>query len=222
MKKEIVNRKSGPHGSLRSESREVRQPSPQPNQGEVVNMYLDRLRAAVSGNRDCRKKTEGAPEQRWPARGFAGKAAIAPVVIADPIGVWWGLRSSADGKGPGLPVLVLGGDYADAPLEASAGEIVARMLVEERLSAVLDLSKFRKNEQTQFMTAFAERLYHDNREALHLMLDEADAFAPQKPYKGQERLLGAIEDLVRRGRVRKAFFCRCSSRSTRRRLPARI
>lgn len=130
------------------------------------------------------------------------KAAIAPVVIADPIGVWWGLRSSADGKGPGLPVLVLGGDYGDAPLEATAGEIVARMLVEERLSAVLDLSKFRKNEQTQFMTAFAERLYHQNREALHLMLDEADAFAPQKPYKGQERLLGAIEDLVRRGRAR--------------------
>lgn len=130
------------------------------------------------------------------------KAAIAPVVIADPIGVWWGLRSSADGKGPGLPVLVLGGDYGDAPLEATAGEIVARMLVEERLSAVIDLSKFRKNEQTQFMTAFAERLYHQNREALHLMLDEADAFAPQKPYKGQERLLGAIEDLVRRGRAR--------------------
>lgn len=130
------------------------------------------------------------------------KAAAAPVLIADPIGVWWGLRSAADGKGPGLPILVLGGDYGDAPLEAGAGEIVARMLVEERLSAVLDLSKFRKNEQTQFMTAFAERLYHDNREALHLMLDEADAFAPQKPYKGQERLLGAIEDLVRRGRAR--------------------
>ncbi len=130
------------------------------------------------------------------------KAAIAPVIVADPVGVWWGLRSSADGNSPGLPILVLGGDRGDAPLDAGSGEIVARMLVEERLSAVLDLSRFRKNEQTQFMTAFAERLYHDNREALHLMLDEADAFAPQKPYKGQERLLGAIEDLVRRGRAR--------------------
>ena len=130
------------------------------------------------------------------------KAAIAPVIVADPVGVWWGLRSSSDGKGPGLPILILGGDYGDAPLEAGAGEIVARMLVEERLSAVLDLSKFRKNEQTTFMTAFAETLYHLNRQPLHLMLDEADAFAPQKPYKGQERLLGAIEDLVRRGRAR--------------------
>jgi hypothetical protein len=130
------------------------------------------------------------------------KAAAAPIAVVDPIGVWWGLRSSADGRGPGLPILVLGGEYADAPLDVGAGEIVARMLVEERLSAVLDLSQFRKNEQTRFMTDFAERLYHSNREALHLFLDEADAFAPQKPFKGQERLLGAIEDIVRRGRAR--------------------
>lgn len=52
------------------------------------------------------------------------------------------------------------------------------------------------------MTDFAERLYHKNRQPLHLVLDEADAFAPQRPMKGQERLLGAIEDLVRRGRAR--------------------
>lgn len=130
------------------------------------------------------------------------KANIAPVVIADPIGVWWGLRSSADGKAGGLPVLILGGDYADAPLETGSGELVARMVVEERLSVVLDLSKFRKGEAVQFMTAFSETLYHRNREPLHLMLDEADAFAPQRPMPGEQRLLGAVEDLVRRGRAR--------------------
>ena len=27
------------------------------------------------------------------------------VVVFDPVGVWWGLRASADGKGPGLPIL---------------------------------------------------------------------------------------------------------------------
>jgi hypothetical protein len=66
----------------------------------------------------------------------------------------------------------------------------------------LDLSHCRKSEQTRFMTDFAERLYHKNREPLHLVLDEAGAFAPQRPLKGQERLLGAVEDLVRRGRAR--------------------
>lgn len=124
------------------------------------------------------------------------------VCVVDPVGVFWGLRAGADGKGPGLPIVVLGGDHADAPLEVTAGELMATLVVDERLSVVLDLSRFRKGEQTRFMTDFAERLYHHNRAPLHLVLDEADAFAPQRPQRGQERLLGAIEDLVRRGRAR--------------------
>jgi hypothetical protein len=32
-----------------------------------------------------------------------------------------------------------------------------------------------------------------------LLIDEADAIAPQKPQKGEERMLGAAEDIVRRG-----------------------
>jgi hypothetical protein len=52
------------------------------------------------------------------------------------------------------------------------------------------------------MTDFAETLYHKNRDPLMLVVDEADAYAPQRPQKGEERLLGAMEDLVRRGRAR--------------------
>lgn len=123
-------------------------------------------------------------------------------VIVDPIGVWWGLRSSADGKAPGLPIAIFGGDHADVPLEATGGKLVADLVVDERLSCVLDLSLLRKGQQATFMTDFAETLYHRNRAPLQLILDEADAFAPQKPMRGAERLLGAIEDLVRRGRAR--------------------
>jgi hypothetical protein len=123
-------------------------------------------------------------------------------VVADPVGVCWGLRSSADGKAAGFPIVVLGGEHADVPLEATAGETVADFIIESGQSAVLDLSLFRKGEQTRFMTDFSERLYHKNRRPLHLLLDEADAFAPQKPMRGQERMLGAVEDLVRRGRAR--------------------
>lgn len=129
-------------------------------------------------------------------------AAHLPVVVVDPIGVCWGLRSSADGEGPGLPIVVMGGDHGDVPLEVTSGEIIADFVIDSGQSAVLDLSLFRKGEQVRFMTDFAERLYHKNRQPLHLVLDEADAFAPQRPMKGQERMLGAIEDLVRRGRAR--------------------
>jgi uncharacterized protein len=124
------------------------------------------------------------------------------VVVADPVGVWWGLRASANGQQEGLPIMIIGGEHGDVPLEVGAGEIIADVVVDEGLSVVLDLSHLRKGEQTRFMMEFAERLYHKNRQPLHLVLDEADAFAPQRPMKGQERLLGAIEDLVRRGRAR--------------------
>jgi len=124
------------------------------------------------------------------------------LMVVDPVGVWWGLRSSADGQCEGLPIVIMGGEHGDLPLDVGAGELIADAVVEEGLSVVLDLSSFRKSEQTRFMTEFAERLYHKNRQPLHLVLDEADAFAPQRPMKGQERLLGAIEDLVRRGRAR--------------------
>ena len=52
------------------------------------------------------------------------------------------------------------------------------------------------------MAAFSEALYEANEEPLHLVLDEADLWAPQRPIKGWEGLLGHIEEIVRRGRVR--------------------
>ena len=129
------------------------------------------------------------------------KAGLQTVVV-DPVGVTWGLRVAASGKGAGLPIVILGGDHGDLPLTSTAGELVADLVVDERLSAVLDLSLLRKGEQSRFVMDFAERLYHRNRAPVHLVLDEADAFAAQRPLPGQQRLLGAVEDLVRRGRAR--------------------
>ena len=124
------------------------------------------------------------------------------VVVADPVGVWWGLRSSADGTGPGLPIAILGGDHADAPLSPEAGAAAADLAAKERLSLVLDLSHFTPPEQTRFMTLFAERLYRTNRRPLHLVLDEADQFVPQVPEAGQQPLLWAMNRIVRLGRAR--------------------
>lgn len=124
------------------------------------------------------------------------------VVVADPVGVWWGLRSAADGLGAGLPIVILGGDHGDAPLLPDAGTAVADLAAEERYSLVLDLSLFTPPEQTRFMTAFAERLYRVNRLPLHLVLDEADQFTPQVPEAGQQPLLWAMNRIVRLGRAR--------------------
>ncbi len=139
--------------------------------------------------------------------------AVLPVVVIDPVGVWWGLRASADGKGPGLPIVIAGGDHADVPITPGGGEAVARLVVEENLSLVIDLSLLRKHERIHFMTDFAETLYHLNRTARHLVLDEADAFAPQRPMQGEQRMLGAMEDIVRRGRAHGLGVTLISQRS---------
>lgn len=124
------------------------------------------------------------------------------IVVCDPVGVWYGLRSSADGKREGFSVVVFGGEHGDVPLEETAGEVVASAIIEHGFSAIIDLSLLRKGAQVRFMTDFAETLYRLNRKPLHLFVDEADAFAPQRPMPGEQRLLGAFEDIVRRGRAR--------------------
>jgi len=53
-----------------------------------------------------------------------------------------------------------------------------------------------------FMTAFTEALYDSNTEPLHLVLDEADLWAPQRVPPDGYDLLGRVEEIVRRGRMR--------------------
>lgn len=127
------------------------------------------------------------------------------VVILDPLDSWWGLRASADGTQPGLPIVVCGGSHGDVPLTADAGAVLADLVVDERISAILSLRHLSKADQRRVVTAFCERLYARKGEVgqqapLQVILDEADAFVPQRVYAGQERMVGAIDDLVRRGR----------------------
>lgn len=126
------------------------------------------------------------------------------IVIIDPKGDQWGIRSSADGKKPGFPVLILGGEHGDLPLEKSASEVVAKLIVEEQVNVLLDVSHFSKTDLAYFMAIFLENLYRlkaqeKYRTPMMLIVDEADAIAPQKPQANEARMLGAIDDIVRRG-----------------------
>lgn len=125
--------------------------------------------------------------------------ANAQVVILDPIGVWYGLRA---GKQP-FNIPVLGGAHGDIPLVKTAGPLIADVIIDRGTSAVLDVSSFRKNARKQFITQFAERFFQrkkTKRSAVHIVLEEAHVFAPQRVHHGGEEMLGAIEDIVRLGR----------------------
>lgn len=127
-----------------------------------------------------------------------------PIVVYDPTSAWWGLKSSADGKRPGFPVVIFGGEHADVPLEETAGETIAAVIIERRLPAILDCGLMRKGARIRFMTAFCEALYHRNREPLHFFIDEAQTVAPQnlKAMPEIARLVGALEDIILQGRRR--------------------
>ena len=53
-----------------------------------------------------------------------------------------------------------------------------------------------------FMTAFTGALHAANTEPLHLVLDKADLWAPQRAQPDGFDLLQRVEEIVRRGRIR--------------------
>ena len=140
-----------------------------------------------------------------------------PFVVLDPTGAWYGLRSTADGRHAGYPVIIIGGAHGDIPLEFSAGKLIAEFVVENPGYYVLDLSGSESDaEQDRFATAFAQRLYRlkdKHRDPLHLFVDEADSFAPQTPFPNQRPMLGAFEAIVRRGGIRGLGMTMITQRS---------
>lgn len=121
--------------------------------------------------------------------------------IIDPLDVWYGLRSSRDGKSYGLKVYIFGGSHADVPLESTGGELVARFIVENRVPTILSLKHLRKGEQTRFVTDYCEALYHLNKEPLFQVIDECARFIPQRVMPDMARCVGAVADLYSEGRA---------------------
>lgn len=123
-----------------------------------------------------------------------------PVVVLDPVDAWWGLKSSFDGKGPGFPIYIFGGPHGDLPLEPTAGVLIADMVAKEHVPLVLSMKMWGIGERARFVTDFAKRLLQVNQDPVMMVLEEADAFIPQRPAKGEEAMLGAMDRLVRWGR----------------------
>lgn len=122
------------------------------------------------------------------------------VLVLDPLSVWWGLKASADGKSAGYAIPVFGGPHADVPLHEGAGKIIGELIVTSGTSAVLDLGQMRKAEQARLVADLLDYLFTHNREPLWIVLEEADAFAPQQPMGDLTRVLGEVDRIARRGR----------------------
>ena len=127
----------------------------------------------------------------------------AQIVVIDPVGNWWGLRVASDGKSKGKDIYIAGGERGDVPILPDSGQRFARLVVEKGISMVLDVSSFRQNERKRFAADFAEEFFHlkkSQRSAVHLFVEEAQLFAPQRTGPDELRMLGAFENIIRLGR----------------------
>lgn len=128
-----------------------------------------------------------------------------PFVWLDPMGIGWGLLANEDGSPIDVDVVLLGGAHGHRPLRSDQGRATAHAVKElSPVPFVLDMSAMPAGEQHAFVADFLSELYLVNREPLHIFLDEADLFAPQKllaESKHHGRCLAAVDNMVRRGRT---------------------
>jgi hypothetical protein len=117
----------------------------------------------------------------------------AQFVALDPVGKWWALRLAADGKAAGLSIPVFGGLHGDVPLEPAGGKLVADLLVDRGISAVVDVSQFESDAaKARFVSDFGDRLFWRKKaqsSALHVFIEEAQEFVPQNPGKEERMML---------------------------------
>ena len=124
-----------------------------------------------------------------------------PWVTIDPVGVWWGLRCNPDGSPGGYPVVIIGGQHGDLPLEKDKGARVADAILQENLCCVIDMSGESKNSVRHFVADFCDRLMELRPQVpRHVFLEEAPELVPQKPMGEQKRSLAAVDRLIRLGR----------------------
>lgn len=120
------------------------------------------------------------------------------VVVIDPTGAWWGLRSEYD-------IPIFGGQHCDIPITDQSGSTVAETILTNRTSAIVDLSLLAREgghaAMRRFMAALIKRLKDRPDGAFWLVIDEADEFMPQTLPADMTRLFGDLKWLVRRGRV---------------------
>lgn len=102
-----------------------------------------------------------------------------PVCILDPKGDWWGLKSSADGKSAGFPLVIFGGKHADVPINARAGAAIAELIFTGNRPCIIDLREFGTGERTRFFIDFASTAFKITSGRRTLVIAEAHNFAPK-------------------------------------------
>lgn len=123
------------------------------------------------------------------------------VCIIDPTGIWHGLRSNAAGDGPGFGIPIFGGDHGDVAVLPEQGEAVGKIIA-GGVSAIVDVSGMDGRQQRRFVLGMMAALRKKPKANFHLVVDEADEFAPQTaPDDIGFELVEQMKWVAKRGRV---------------------
>lgn len=105
------------------------------------------------------------------------------VCIVDPKGDWWGLKSSADGKSAGFPVIAFG-DFkeakaSDVPINSRSGKHVAELITSGNRPCLIGFRGWMPSAMTSFWIDFASTIFNANAGELYLVIDEVHNFTPK-------------------------------------------
>jgi len=129
-----------------------------------------------------------------------------PVLILDVVGEYWSLKAK-------YPIIVFGGRHADVPLDPHIGGEIAKVVLDRKLQAVIDLTGMRRADQPFFIADLATELYEHGLQVktpCWLLIEEAQNFIPQV---GNPPCKRPILDIVEMGRHAGLGVCLVSHRS---------
>lgn len=129
-----------------------------------------------------------------------------PFIVIDAMGAHIGIKEK-------YPVVIFGGQRADVPISHDLGREVARAVVDENVSAVLDVSQMNKSQQRRFVADVCDELYAINTSPRHVFLEEVQEFAPQTVMDNARQSFNAIDVMVRLGRQKGLGITMISQRA---------
>lgn len=124
-----------------------------------------------------------------------------PIIVFDAVGKWRWMKVAAEhSRGKAYKVVVAGGRDPDLPLTPHSVPEIVRAALKERIPLIIDLfSKNMSKSDWRQIVQTAIRIIHYENEggAVHVFLEEAAEFVPQKVIDGQT--YAEVEKLVRMG-----------------------
>lgn len=149
--------------------------------------------SAVLGIRDSGKTvtSKGIAEQLLEAG--------VPIIVFDAVGKWRWMKVAAP-HGKAFKIVVAGGREPDLPLTPHSVPEIVRAALRERIPLIIDLfsKDLSKSDWRKIVQTAIHIIHYENEGgAVHVFLEEAAEFVPQKVYDGET--YAEVEKLVRMG-----------------------